>query len=659
METSTHERGRFYIGPNGFPRFAGSASGVYLADTVRSDLISKDHPTPDPGIEDAFIHRNHDEPRSDETALYEIYLLRSKDMLEEELLRTRLNRYFALWHPLFPFLDGAYLLQCFNNSVKLAEIHKMVQSSDPDSRDNGITYDQISAFEGLTPEQSLALTTIFLAIFTIGGLGLDETESNVNSASKIPTIHSTSQATMLGHLVVGACQNSRINDLFGIQALLAMELLFYVKRTYRPAMHLSGVITKLAYEAGLHRCPERYATTFTEATGRDLRKRVFYSLYVLDRLLSADFGIPLMLNDSDIDTCIPGGSEKHTLSEVDPPKPKRSAPPPFEPAASPPNPSIILTDDHRVRGTKRKFPGEDTGEVISPDNASCMSTQSNTLPSVTYQPILEVAAIQAKTRLLPAYSISIMARMIGQAMEQFNKSVSHRIIDGNEVLHLRSSLDAWWNDIGLDCEADTEKPKTPLDPRRQMSTLFTCLYHSQIVNLNRPALSLPPSQIQHDHALQAAIGSVRIICSTLSNSFFKNNDSLYWPGYVDMVFLGSLILVYGARRERARNGSAAWLIRDLRRALRILEHFAKRWPKLDKFSRVVRALIEREDPAHIGNQTTSASIIPSVNENQAMPITEEPTFDFADCFHFDFDTFALEPESIWAYHVSMPPSPVL
>ncbi|OCF76399.1 hypothetical protein I204_02094 [Kwoniella mangroviensis CBS 8886] len=396
MEPSTHERGRFYIGPNGFPRFAGSASGVYLADTVRSDLTSKDHPTPDPGIEDAFIHRNNDEPRSDETALYDIYLLRSKDMLEEDLLRTRLNRYFAIWHPLFPFLDGAYLLQCFNNSLKLAEIHKMVQSNDPDKRDDGLTFDQISAFEGLTPEQSLALTTIFLVIFTIGGLGIDETGSNVDSASKIPTIHSTSQATMLGHLVVGACQNSRIPDLFGIQALLAIELLLYVRRTYRPAMHLSGVITKLAYEAGLHRCPQRYATTFKEATDRDLRKRVFNSLYVLDRLLSADFGIPLMLNDSDIDTCIPGGPEKHALSAVYLPNPKPPAPPLSESATYPPNPSIIPPDDHHYRGTKRKFPGENADEVISPDNTSRISTQLNPLPATALsQPILEAAAIQA------------------------------------------------------------------------------------------------------------------------------------------------------------------------------------------------------------------------------------------------------------------------
>ncbi|WWC86578.1 uncharacterized protein L201_001455 [Kwoniella dendrophila CBS 6074] len=610
METSTHERGRFYVGPNGFPRFAGSLSGVYLADTVRSDITSYDqnHPTPElyPGIDEAFIHRNNDEPRSDETALYDIYLLKSKDLLEEESLRLRLNRYFAIWHPLFPFLDGAYLLQCFNNSLQLAKIQfahsnqnaqetsDTIIGSGSDSR--SIQYSQLSAFEGLTPEQSLGLTTIFLVIFTIGGIGLDEqNNSNLGSNAadpKIPTIHSTSQATMLGHLVVGACQNSRINDLFGIQALLALELLFYVTRTYRPAMHLSGVITKLAYEAGLHRCPERYASTFTEATDRDLRKRVFYSLYVLDRLLSADFGIPLMLNDSDIDTCVPGGPEKHiTPDHEDFNPPNTNAHTSEISNASP------IADSLDTRGSKRKNPPDYQDENISPQDSARISAPP--LPKKklnTGNIINDPAALQARNRLLPAYSLSLMAQMIGQAMEQFNKSVSHRVIDASEVLHLRSMLDSWWNDIGLDCDVEIATQQIPSDPRRQLSTLFTCLYHLQIVNLNRPALSLPPSQVQHDHALQAAIASVRVICSTLSNAFFKNSESLYWPGYVDMVFLGSLILVYGARRERARHNPATWLLRDLRRASSLLAHFAKRWRKSDKFSRVVRALIEREEP---------------------------------------------------------------
>nr|XP_019008172.1 uncharacterized protein I206_06727 [Kwoniella pini CBS 10737]OCF46953.1 hypothetical protein I206_06727 [Kwoniella pini CBS 10737] len=352
-------------------QFAGSASGVYLADTVRSDLTSTtsaDHLTPDPGIEDAFIHRNNDEPRSDETALYSIYLLRSRDLLDEPALRLRLNRYFALWHPLFPFLDGPYLLQCFNNSLTLAKTHHTVDTAQGPNTGSAET-GNVFAFEGLTPEQSLALTTILLVIFSIGGLGLETPED----VSKLPAIHSTSQATMLGHLVIGACQNSRINDLFGIQALLAIELFFYLTRKYRPAMHLSGVITKLAYEAGLHRCPERYASTFTEAADRDLRKRVFSSLYILDRLLSADFGIPLMLSDSDIDTCVPGGVEQHNS---------------LDQASTPAHASRDISEQispsietKESRGIKRKL-GDISEEMASPDNASHTSGVSNRPPSI-------------------------------------------------------------------------------------------------------------------------------------------------------------------------------------------------------------------------------------------------------------------------------------
>ncbi|WWC68257.1 uncharacterized protein I206_102180 [Kwoniella pini CBS 10737] len=247
-------------------------------------------------------------------------------------------------------------------------------------------------------------------------------------------------------------------------------------------------------------------------------------------------------------------------------------------------------------------------------------------------------------------------------MEQFNKSVSRRTFNPNEVLQLRSNLDAWWNDIGLDCDMDNETPAHPSDPRRKYSTLFTCLYHAQIVNLNRPALSLPPSQVQHDHGLQAAIGSVRIICSTLSNAFFKSKEEVYWPGYVDMVFLGSLILVYGAKRERARKNPATWLLRDLRRAFSILQHFAKRWAKSDRFSRVVKALIDREEPIVSETSHTQPLYIPLLAQQPDTTHSgsnQEDSFNFADCFHFDFDTFVLEPESTWAYHVSVPPSPNL
>jgi hypothetical protein len=156
-------------------------------------------------------------------------------------------------------------------------------------------------------------------------------------------------------------------------------------------------------------------------------------------------------------------------------------------------------------------------------------------------------------------------------------------MSGDEVLALRADLDSWWNDMDLTSDEvswsrrivsgmeqgvlKTEHPQATRsadqaaeDPRRRFATLFTCLYQQQIINLSRPTLSLSPSKIEHAAALQSTIAAVRLICATLSNSLINSPSSLFWPGYVDMVFFGSLILVYGARREamRGRSRPAPW-----------------------------------------------------------------------------------------------------
>jgi hypothetical protein len=176
-----------------------------------------------PGIETAFTSRATDEP--DESVVYEHFSLRAPDLLAPGL-RGALESYFESWHPLFPFLNGAYVLSAYEAGVAAA----MAGSNGP-------------AFP-LSPAESLALTAVFKAIVAIG----DPTGS-VGRAG-FPRLSSTSQATMLAHLVLGACQGGSINDLFAIQALVALMLFMYLSRRLRPAMHLSGTVTS---KLGSHR----------------------------------------------------------------------------------------------------------------------------------------------------------------------------------------------------------------------------------------------------------------------------------------------------------------------------------------------------------------------------------------------------------------------
>lgn len=204
---------------------------------------------------------------------------------------------------------------------------------------------------------------------------------------------------------------------------------------------------ELAFEAGLHRCPDRYPSTFTSSTDREMRKRVFWSLYTLDRLLTAEFGVPIMLHDTDVDTCVPGGSERHPLcppspdghpARADEVKEGRDA---REGRDSP--------EDRRKR-RRSASPGRErinsAGAMSSPRigmgntlDGTYMSNIAGLLSDTTgaggseqnHQP-----PEPQRQRLLPAFSLVGISRLMGQAMEAFNKSLRHRSIQG-EPYNLR------------------------------------------------------------------------------------------------------------------------------------------------------------------------------------------------------------------------------
>lgn len=502
---------------------------MYLADTVRAqaDVAA-------PGIEQAFTSRAVDEP--DESVVYDQFCLRAQDLLVPGLWDA-VESYFENWHPLFPFVDGPYFLAAYDAGVAAA----MAGSEGP-------------AFS-LPPAESLALTAIFKVVVAIG-----DTDSAIATAG-FPLVSSTSQATMLGHLVLSACQGGSLNDLFAIQALLGLMLYMYLSRRLRPAMHLSGTVTstphsspsssltlaELAFEAGLHRCPDRYLGTFASAADREMRKRVFWSLYTLDRLLTAEFGVPIMLHDTDVDTCVPGGSERHPLC---PPSPEG------HPARDDKN----SPDDRRKRRRLSASPHD------PPSSSSHLPEEVLNAPSLENHQSPE----PQHQRLLPAFSLVGISRILGQAMEAFNKSLSHRSIQAQETLQLRTELERWWNDIGFDADGEAVSPsqaaltQTPDadDARSPYKTLFTCLYRQQVIALSRPALSLAPTALQHTYALETCVASARVILRTLARDLDRpqrkaaaccglpgRTESVMWPGYVDMVFFAALILVYAAKRE--------------------------------------------------------------------------------------------------------------
>lgn len=178
--------------------------------------------------------------------------------------------------------------------------------------------------------------------------------------------------------------------------------------------------SELACETGLHRCPDRYKNMFTSVSDRSLRKRVFYSLYTLDRILSAEFGIPIMLSDTDIDTCLPGDIEKHDEGESDAVHPART---PVDQTAPPI--SVTSTGSH-----KRKRQDVDDGvsrQDMTPSNSE--SGQTDHVPPESIRQAPREDDEPARKRLLASNSLIQMAMMIGRAMELFNKSLRFRSLE--------------------------------------------------------------------------------------------------------------------------------------------------------------------------------------------------------------------------------------
>lgn len=187
----------------------------------------------------------------------------------------------------------------------------------------------------------------------------------------------------------------------------------------------------MSLEAGLHRCPGRYEQIFSRPETRELRKRVLYSYYVMDRLLSVEFGLPLALSDTDLDVCLLGGPDRHgaAVGPVDQ-HPSRSPNDPLGDDAST-GAGATAGGPSPAGGRKRKRTEHDINGTQSPaflsptpigDGASADTggdrpeAQRWTHPTEEFESVAVV-----DSRLAPAFAMSQLAGIMGKTMDAFNK----------------------------------------------------------------------------------------------------------------------------------------------------------------------------------------------------------------------------------------------
>ncbi|KAL4873596.1 hypothetical protein BDV12DRAFT_81093 [Aspergillus spectabilis] len=276
---------------NGSASFLGSSSGIHFirvvynafarrsAHLIQPQQASKD--TQVPG-EDDQLHHQHQHYRPDLWLPHELSFQDNSTLFPFDTLVQWTRGYFKNWHPMFPFVSGPALL------IILEHV----------SRDG---FSNLSAAEAVLVRSIVSISL------------MDRRQaSSPDAQSPVPVdlvFRSVHQAMESLHTLF--CEPPTIPILqaaFGVQLFLTSIL------RLNAASRVCGSIIRTAFHLGLHRCPVRFSCFSPQETAT--RRRVFWSIYCLERYLSQALGIPLGIQNDDIDVCYPN-TEIHSPAEED------------------------------------------------------------------------------------------------------------------------------------------------------------------------------------------------------------------------------------------------------------------------------------------------------------------------------------------------------
>jgi hypothetical protein len=273
-----------------FSGFVGSASGIYFIRSVYSALrhpaslapTSVATPSSDivPGEDDQLPAVL---PHASQQLWKDGELSSNLDITVsyQELIELS-GSYFANWHVLYPFLHAPTVLEY------LQQISGDVSSSFGTSKDLRVVI--------LRSIMSISLA--------------DQRQANNPNNMRYP-----------GEFVFASFENAidqlqhvltRPTSILGLQAAMSVQLFLVSMLRLNAASRIGGLINRMALQLGLHRCSTRYSS-FSVAE-KQLRQRIFWVLYSLDRFICQSMGLPLGISDDDVDVCFPS-AELHSNDE--------------------------------------------------------------------------------------------------------------------------------------------------------------------------------------------------------------------------------------------------------------------------------------------------------------------------------------------------------
>ena len=503
-------------------QFIGSSSGVFFVNTVyrafakskngeRPDIpVSDTEPDPETVDQDAVDQSiaadtisgrsDRDPPFSGNQADGENSLTYgltleghglgrppSRD-LGQQLIVT----YFQTWHSLFPFLLGRTFLQ---------EVDSFYAGNDM----------SLGPTVTLGQHKQTCRAIIFQSVFNIAAL--DRVDLHLPSGCRIGS--SAAIVSLIGVL-------ASKHDLLTLQALMAAQLYLIATLALHAASTIGGILIRSLFHAGYHRCPNRYSQLSQQDC--DIRKRVFWSAYIADRHLSQALGIPLGIQDSDVDVCVPGMEEMHcTVGHS-----LKSS------TATEPNDEVLAhlpqrhPDFRRPSDSHLQSPRDtSTASLVSPGKKDTSSGDN--------------AIAQGHPGEGVFASYIEYCRITGRAMELFHKSLSSRVVGRSDILMLNSEVNEWWNSLPQAFQDLPDDCTTNICAN--YSAFFNIIYQQLILLINRPFLSLNPVTPEFRSSLQTCVGVSRLIIRGLQDR--KHGQQRFsWPGVLSSVWMAGLVLAF-------------------------------------------------------------------------------------------------------------------
>jgi hypothetical protein len=268
------------------PSFVGSSSGIHFVRSVYQALATKSRVQLAPQTPDQSIVPGEEDQLKEAVPYSSKPLWSSEDTTDSGLLDFNFDdlqlwseSYFENWHTAHPFISAPAILEYLEQHVQPATLPGLCRYRSP-------------------------LFTIIRSIMSISLA--DRRQSGYSCGNPVPAcLVFTSFREAMESVQDMLFLPSSVDAL---QAVVSVQLFLVSMLRLNGASRLGGMIVRMAFQLGLHRCPTRYAEFDNEQA--ELRRRLFWSLTCIDRYLCQSLGLPLTIRDDDVDVCY-FDEEKH------------------------------------------------------------------------------------------------------------------------------------------------------------------------------------------------------------------------------------------------------------------------------------------------------------------------------------------------------------